>query len=69
MIKEFLTSLRSVPDEYDLDFTNESVQITGFKKLEKFRPDRVDADLMLTSTSNGKVFIIGVFRDEDADFY
>ena len=69
LIKDFLQSLRTAPDEYDLDFTSETVQVTSFKKLEKFIPTGIDADLVLAGTSDGKLYLIGVFRDEDADFY
>ena len=52
-MKHFLNGLREVPDEYDLDFTDESIKVTNFKKLELFSPSDVDADLMVVSTSHG----------------
>ena len=69
LMKHFLSTLRDVPDEYGLDFTGETVKITSLMKLEKFSPSGVDADLMLVSASNGQLFLVGVFRDEEADFY
>ncbi len=52
-MKHFLTGLREVPDEYDLDFTDETIKLTNLKKLEKFSPAGLDADFMLVSSSIG----------------
>mmetsp|Transcript_19354 Transcript_19354/g.26203 ORF Transcript_19354/g.26203 Transcript_19354/m.26203 type:complete len:176 (+) Transcript_19354:2221-2748(+) len=63
-----MTSLREAPDEYDLDFASETVSVNSLRKLEKFSPDGVDADLMLASTNTGKLYLIGVFK-ADGDFF
>lgn len=68
-MQQFMTGLREAPDEYDLDFTSDTRGISSLRKLEKFSPVEVDADMMLASTTNGKVFLLGVYRDEERDFY
>ena len=69
LMQQFMTGLREAPDEYDLDFTSDTVGVSSLRKLEKFSPAGIDADLMLASTTDGKVFLIGVYRDEERDFY
>jgi len=64
-----LAGLREEADEYDLDFTDESIKVTNIKKLEKFSPKGVDADFMLVSSSHGQLFLVGVYKDEENDFY